>query len=201
VNLTTARTELLARGFNYLDASGTTRQDGYLNRALHLINESGPWEYLVTSSSGAAPLTVSDLRSVLSVVHTSGKRYLKALDRRVILEQDPDQSRTGSPEFYWIDGLTTVRVWPISTDSISVRYLKNETDLTTGETPLLPARYHHVWIDQAAVLAYRDDDNFEAARELQASVDREIAGMLKTLTFRTFSNPDYIVMTGSSTDG
>ena len=62
MNLGTARTELQARGFDYLS---TARCNTFLNRALYILNEQESWPFLETTVSGAAPLTISDL----SLIH------------------------------------------------------------------------------------------------------------------------------------
>ena len=46
------RTELLARGGARLDASGTVRQDAYLNRAMQELAEDEEWPQLLTVTTG-----------------------------------------------------------------------------------------------------------------------------------------------------
>lgn len=163
MNLEALRTEFQARGFGYLSSS---RSNAYLNSAYLLdICEVEDWPFLEASTSGEAPLTVSDLRSVESVIDTTQLTKLKPIDRRQLTDlYDVDLTTAGSPAFYYLSGETVVSVYPTATDTISVRYWKAPAELSGTDTPVIPTRFHSLIIDFAVARAYEDSDDYELAQ-------------------------------------
>lgn len=176
MNLGEARTELQARGFDYLTS---TRCNAYLNRAIAAIAGHASWPWLEATASGTAPLTITDLRAVLACVDTTTQAELAASDRRLLVSLYTTVTDTGSPEWWYRTGLTQISVYPANTtDTIEVRYIAHEAELTSdASSPLLPARHHNVWVDRAALEAYSDSDNFDAAGALKAKIDGELLEM------------------------
>lgn len=192
MDLTSAQTELGARGFDHLSSS---RKTIMLNLGKNALEALAPWPWLETTTTGTAPLTISDLRQVLYVVDSTNRVVLPGLDVRSTVEADPSL-QAGSPSSWWLDGLTTLRVHPTSTSvSLSVRYLKFSAELSAGsDTPLIPTREHPVWIDFAVVEAYKDSDNYGAAQALLSDLmGRSIPRMLDTYLGRNLANPDHTV--------
>ena len=196
MNLGTARTELQARGFDYLP---TARCNTFLNRALYILNEQESWPFLEKTVSGTAPLTISDLRQVRYVV--AGGSKLAPVDIRDLTDSWPALTDTGTPSYYYYDG-TTLKVYPANAVTISVRYLKTGADLSVdADAPDLPARYHQMWLDQTVVLAYRDSDNLEAAAALQAIVDADVVKMRASFMGRNGDSGELLsLVPGASTD-
>lgn len=60
------------------------------------------------------------------------------------------------------------RLWLFPTPSaavtLRVQAVKGEPDLTTGQSPLLPAIYHRIWIAATAALVLRSLQRYEEAR-------------------------------------
>lgn len=195
VTLSGLRTELLARGFDYLS---TSRANGFVNDGLTALYEweATAWPFLETTVSGSAPLTVSDLREVLYVVDTTNTNRLREADSRDIVDEDVTLAQSGTPDRYWLDGLTTVKVWPVSSVSLSVRYLKVPALLSSdGDTALVPDRYQRVAVDLAVVEALKDASNTaEAQLVFQAAVQR-LNVMRDSLMSRAGDDPDFIVRT------
>lgn len=155
------QTEVYNRGFSYLNDAGTgvTRTKRWLNLAYQELCSRGPWPFLQTTTSGATPLTISDLRSVLYVVDTVNDRTLRFRDIRQIVDDDPDLDDTGAPVCYWIEGTTQVKCWPTTSTTVSVRYVKVPTDMSAGsDEPLVPDRYRYLIVERAVAYAYADDD-------------------------------------------
>jgi hypothetical protein len=85
---------------------------------------------------------------------------------------------------WWLNdssGTPTLTASPVGAATFTVRYVKDSPELDDdGDTPLIPARYHGIWIDLAVAYAYEDSDNFSAAQgirnaalqRLQALVER-----------------------------
>src|SRR5258706_7930717 len=105
MTLTTLRTEFFARGFNYLDDSGAgqTRATTWINDAYHEICEASDWPFLETTATpGAAPVTLTDLRKVLTVHDATTHLPLRPTNRKWIVAHYGDvASSTGSPRFYY----------------------------------------------------------------------------------------------------
>lgn len=180
MDLAAFRTELLARGFDYLNQ---TRQDLYINAGRAELDRMFLWPWREATASGAAPLAVADLGVVASVVNTAGSdTRLSRLDRQTLLEAYGDLSTAGTPWVYFIDwssGSRVVRVYPVSTDTIEVRYWKVTADLALAtDAPAAPAEAHPLIVDLAVSRAYRDTDDHARAQALQAEIDRQVAQLL-----------------------
>lgn len=197
MDFSTLQTEVFSRGFDYLDDSGTglARVKRWLNQAYLEICEAYSWPFLDTTTSGTAPLTISDLRQVLYVLDTSNDRQLQGVDVRHIADIDSDVSTTGTPQWYWLDGLTTVKVYPTNTsNTLSVRYLKTPVELSAnGDEPVIPARFQDLIVDLAVLKGMKDSDNYEAVGILRAEVDRGVQVMANNLLERMLDAPDFIV--------
>lgn len=166
-----------------------------LNLGKNALEQVAPWPWLEATTSGTAPLTISDLRQVLYVVDTTNDCVLPGLDVRSTVGVDPELG-SGVPSSWWLDGLTSLKVHPTNTSvSLSVRYLKFSSELSTGtDTPLIPVREHPVWIDFAVVEAYKDSDNFAAAQALLGDLmSRAVPRMIDTYCGRNLANPDHTV--------
>src|SRR3954471_4402598 len=135
-------TEFYARGFEYLNdgSTGATRAGRWINFAYKRICREEEWPWTYADASGAPPLTISDLRSVLSVTDSTNDNPLQRVDRRDLVEMYPDLPDTGTPEYFYRDSQTSIKVYPANTSiSLSVRYCKAPADLTGTDTPIVPA--------------------------------------------------------------
>lgn len=181
MNLESLVTEFKARGFDYLSTSRATNylNDGYLID----ICETENWPFLRASTTGTAPITVADLRSVESVIDSTQDRKLIPLDQRQLTDSyDTDLSTTGSPVFYYQDAETVLSVYPANTsDTILVRYWKAPEALSGTETPVIPSRFHSVIIDYAVARAYEDSDDYELAQNARENADGRLAKMRESL--------------------
>ena len=191
MNLTALRTEFLARGEDFLDSAGTTRQDYFLNTAYHRICESYDWPWLFADATGTAPLTITDLRTVHSVVDTTNNNKLVRLDRRQLQDLDPALTSTGAPTYYYRDNETDIKVWPVSSVTLAVRYLKVPPSLAlTTDTPLVPARWHNLIVDGAMVEAFKDSEDYNELNSLEAVFQQRLSQMKST--YIDESGPGYI---------
>src|SRR5436309_35616 len=99
--LGTARTELFARGFDYL---GTPRANTFLEEANQELNEMSAWPWLEATTTGTGTVAVSDLRDVLYVLDTTNQNQLEPADIRDLVEIDANfQTTTGTPTNYYLD--------------------------------------------------------------------------------------------------
>lgn len=199
MNLTQAVAELKARGFDYLSDA---RAAIMLNNGKNAFEDEYHWPWLETTTTGVAPLTITDLNSVLYVVDTTDGSELHGIDASDVVDLDPNVSTAGVPTSWWLDGTGTLRTYPVSTTaSLSVRYVKVSPELTGTDTPLIPTRYHPVWIDYAVVEAYKDDDRFNEAQALLSFVrTNRLPQIIEAYSSRNRANPAVQVIVAGSED-
>lgn len=184
MNLSSARTQLEKLGAGRLSGD-TTMEDFYLNQAKNWIEDKDDWPWLETTTTGSSPLTISDLRKVIYVADTTNDRLLKEADIIDIARRDPGIDAVGDPTRFYLDGLTSLKVWPVRTVALSVRYLKYSPELTTSDTPLIPTRYHMLWCDVAFYLYLQAREPQYVTGDMVARINDEIDTMK-----RNFSNRD-----------
>lgn len=193
----TLQTEFFARGFDYLSdgGAGLTRAKQWVNDGYHALCEEEQWPFLETTATGTAPLTISDLRQILYVVDTTNDIRLREGDARDVVDLNPEVATTGTPSIYWLDGLTTLRVYPTNTsNALSVRYLKVPTDLSAdGDVPVVPGRYRNLIVDYAVCKALEDSSNHEEAARLRGMMQLDLDRMRRALLERAGDDPDFIV--------
>lgn len=188
MTLTTATTELQARGGSYLAAARCTTM---LNDAKNELEDFYPWPWLETTTTGTAPVTISDLKYVLYVVDTTNKCELPGVSAQWLISQETaDLTQTGDASYWYLDGLTSLKVYPVNTTaSLSVRYVKYSPELSAGsDTPLFPARYTNIWIDLAMVRVYEDADDHQAADVLRTKVQKRLGLLVEEFEARNRQN-------------
>jgi hypothetical protein len=188
MDLTSAQTELKARGGDYLSSARLTT---FLNDAKNELEDFFVWPWLETTTAGTAPLTISDLKHVLYVVDTTNRAELTGASAQYIVEDlDETITTTGTPDVWWLDGTTTLKVYPANTSaSLSVRYVKFSPELSAGaDTPLIPVRNHNLWIDLAYVRVLKDANDTAEAQALQADCTAKLAKLAETYSVRNRQN-------------
>lgn len=199
MNLADARAELAGRGFDYLSAG---RMNIMLNRALGDFNDFWPWPWLWRRTTGAAPLTIPDLKFILDVSNADSGAELQGVDLR-----DLDVTTTpGAPTQWWLDGpasdsSTTVRVYPEGDANLAVSYVADSSDLSAdADTPDIPRRHHALWIDLAVIQAYKDSDNFPAAQALQGDVNAHLQALVERYETRNRQASQVMAIRAGSED-
>lgn len=197
MNLLELRTEVEARGF---DEVGSARINRWINRAYNRICDRQAWPFLEATTTGAAPLTISDVRAVLSVIDTDNDNVLEPEDFRTIREADPTLAVTGNPDYWYLNG-SALSVYPAWTGNLSVHYLKVPATLTAdSDTPVLPTRYHPLLVDFAVCEAYKDSDNLEAWQILRGDVEEQVQEMTNALFANAYDFASAIHPAGGSSD-
>lgn len=192
MTLATLRLELKSRlnGVNQKFLSDS-RCNTFINRAYHSICEAEDWPWLRTTTSGSAPLTISDLRSIFTVVDSTKDAPLTGIDERTLIEHlDADLTTTGTPDYYYRTADSTLAVYPANTShTLKVTYLKVPTDLSAdADTPVIPARYHIAIVDGAECHARKDNGSYEAVAACEAAFERAIQRMRETYIWDHFTN-------------
>lgn len=197
MNYQQLRTEFINHGFQDLSP---TRHDRFLNDTYQEICDLEAWPFLETTTSGNAPLTITDIRAVLSVIDTTSLAPLPWRDKRTVRELDPTLALTGSPECWYLDTATSLKVYPANTsDTISVFYLKIPTGLAAAaDAPLIPTRYHSLIVEGAAIRAYREMGNEDAALAAQAWYDQRIEHMRNALLVNNYDTAADMSVFGST---
>lgn len=192
MNLGELRTELYARGFDHL---GATRSAYFINRAYLEVCEEEEWPFLEATATGTAPLTITDLRTIESVINTTNTVKLIPLDRRLASDIGADLTTAGNPAFYYVDNDNIVTTYPVRSDSLSVRYWKAPEPLSgDSDEPLLPSRFHYSLLDGATAYSYFDSDEFEAAAQNLELWEASKLRMREALLNRQIDGPDdYII--------
>lgn len=180
------RTAFQARGFNHIS---TTEQERWINQAYQELCEEAPWPFLEVSTSGVSPLSLTDVRTILSVSDTTTQRTLWGLDRRDVVDQDPDMNDTGSPEYFYLDD-NTLTVYPANTtDTIAVRYIEVPDVLDSdSDTPDIPTRFQELIVDGAVIKAYKAADEFDAAQMVRVEWNEGVMKMRRSLLDRNWAN-------------
>lgn len=195
MNLSDARTELGARGFDYLSAD---RMTFMLNNAKNAFEDAWPFPWLEQTVIGPAPLALLDLKHVRMVKHVASNCELLGLDFRQVAQDGTDLNLPGVPEYWWLEGpdpVSLLHTWPVAPDSIEAFYTRESPELVNQlDEPLIPARYHPVWIDLAVVQAYKDSDNFPAATALSTDVNGRLFQIIERYETRNRQNGHYISM-------
>lgn len=168
MNLADAQQALLNRGFDYLDPSRLTLM---LNTGKDAFEDIYEWPWLQTTITAPTPLVLADLKLVMSVTDPATKDELYGLDLRQAAMNSTNLAAPGTPEYWWIEGDDTLHAWPGDGASLTVVYIADSPPLALpADTPLIPARYHPMWIDYAVCEAYKDSDNFPGAQALRQDV-------------------------------
>jgi len=193
------KTELAARGFDYLS---DTRQGQFINRSYQEMAEERDFPYLQATTTGAAPLTISDLRTVESVSNATQDYKLSPLDRRNLTDFAHDLTTTGTPSYWYMTTADTIAVYPANTtDTLTVYYWKVPATLTGVVTPAIASRYHLLIVDGAVAYAYADSDNYDAAQQAFALWEAGKIRMAETLiSSQRDQGDDFVVSTSPAAD-
>jgi hypothetical protein len=149
--------------------------------------------------TGAAPLTITDLKFVRSVFDSAGTEYFGLDD-----SDDADRTQTGSATGWWIDdtsGSPVVTAYPVGSVTFRVSYVATSTLLSAdGDTPKIPPAYHPLWVQMARVYAYEDRDNFAAANAQRQSNNLQLQHLVEIYETRNRMNSGYMLIRAGSED-
>lgn len=196
LTLSSLQTEVYARGFDFLDdgGAGVTRVTRWLNDAMHTVDELADWPYLNTTTTGANPLTIADLRTIESVTDVALLNQLIPRDRRDLRNAYGDLTTTGTALYYYVTGGTTITTYPVTTNTLTVDYWKFGEDLAAaGDAPLMPDRFRYILVDYAVAQGLRDTGDLQGAAEAQNAGDQRLQVMVNSLLRVTHQGPVQIV--------
>ena len=200
----TLRLEVASRGFDYLltDNAGEQRLKRWVNLAYTEVCEQDDWPFLRASTTGSAPLSISDLGSISNVRNSSLDLAMEYRDERDLIDLFGDLTVTGDARWYYLTSESTIAVFPADASStLKVTYWKVPSELSAdSDTPLLPSRYHMAIVEYAVAHAYKDNDNPQAAQVARQEGDRLVQMMRERLLIPSHQGTDFISSLGASVD-
>jgi hypothetical protein len=182
---------LKAEGYDYCV---TNQLEDWVQRSYAQLSARYQWPWLEETKETTAPFEIKDLRYVLSVTDTTQERPLWGATRQWILERYPKLEENGNAVWWFLDNLT-LRLFPLSEDKVAVRYVKKAPKLEAATEPLIPTEWQYLIIDQARVFALKNNDEFQVANELKASVQADLNEMIADQLRRDWQSNRSIVRT------
>lgn len=196
------QTEVFNRGADYLDTtSDISRVKSWINNAYLDLCGRQPWPFLeVTLPNQNAPITLTDMRGILSVVDETTLVPLEGIDRRDLSKTFMDLTQQGFDNYWYVEGgndgnggqVDTLKVYPVnSTDLLEVRYIKTPAQLVNDtDIPLLPDRFTYALVDGAMVYVHHDNDDYDLAQQAQQAFEQSIGRMGDELLNRNWMNAE-----------
>jgi hypothetical protein len=196
VNLAQGQQALMDRGFDYLRPDQTALM---LNTGKDAFEDYYEWPWLWTPFNGATPLTLIDFK--LMVTAASGGNELFGLDLRQVAQDGTDLTLKGTPRYWWMNGANELHAWPGDGATISgVMVADTPMLVNPDDEPLIPARYHGLWIDLGVCEAYKDSDNFPAAQALRADIAVRMQDVVSRYETRNRQHSPFITMRAINED-
>lgn len=195
VTFTQLQTEFFARGFEYLNdaGAGLTRAKNWINQSYLGLCTRADFPFLFADATGTAPLTITDVRVVLSVYDATQKNPLVAIDRATLISTYKDLTLTGTPLYWYRNSQTQVSVYPANTGStLNVRYVKRPALLSAGsDAVIVPDEWADLIVDGAVLKGKKDDDDYDNyVQQYEADVDR-----MRQAELDDNAAPDYVLHT------
>jgi hypothetical protein len=128
----------------------------------------------ITAGTGTLPFAP---RRVLSVVDNNTKRVLKQSDLLSVIALDPSITTTGNPARWYLQGETTIKVFPLSTTTLSTVLMRRPADLTLVSTEAdikVPPHHHELLIWSALTEAMMYERGFGNDALIQVANARKI---------------------------
>ena len=75
-----------------------------LNNARNDFEDAWEWPWLWRTSTGAAPLTIGDLKTITTVQDAVTHGELLGLDVRQIAQNGDNLEQAGTPAYWWLEG-------------------------------------------------------------------------------------------------
>ena len=198
--------EVYAAGFDDLksNAAEVARVKRWLNIAYREVcdYQGQPWPWLEAEIQELAPMTIANVGHVLSVTDSTHDEQLRYADRRELIRLDPDLSGTGIAERWYMEGEDSLNVYPANASStFLVRYtvlpadLKEDSDLC-----LVPRIYQQMIVEGAILRAYKNRDNYDAAKIVREEWRFGMENMVRALIKRNYDRERSVLRTGRPGD-
>lgn len=200
MNFTELINTLKSEGFDYC---ATSQLEDWVQRSYQQLSARYQWPWLEKMREATTPFGMEDLRYILSVNDNTQKVPLWGQDRRWLVERfpnDPNLEEEGNP-VWWFLVNEIIRIYPnAKANQIDVRYVKKPEKLTALTEPTIPNEWQYLIIDQARVYALKNNDEFQIANELKASVKEDLNEMIADQLHRDWQSSRQIVRSGWPTE-
>jgi len=198
VNLGQGRQALMNRGFDYLL---TDQLDLMLNAGKDEFEDVWEWPWLQVPFSGPTPLVIAGFKLMLTVKASGTHDELLGLDVRQASQGWTDLTEKGTPEYWWLEGTDRLHAWPGDGATLNGLCIAETPPLLLPDhEPLIPARYHSIWIDYAVVEAYKDSDNFAAAQALRGDIGLRMQDVIARYETRNRQHSPFMTMRAINED-
>lgn len=194
------QTEFYARGYDYMNDGGAqvTRAKAWLNQSYLELCEEDLWPFLLTTATGAAPLTIADVRTLYTVVDTAANKVLAPTQEDDLIDTYTTLTTTGAPLWFYMSD-TSVKTYPVG-GTLSVRYWKVPAELSAnGDVAVVPPRFCNLVVDGAVRRSCNDNEDADGARQAEDERQRGIDLMRRSLLMRDGLR-HYMRVTGASED-
>lgn len=147
-----------------------------------LEEQSSTVNVSANASTAALPTGAFKVLAVFDPAHDIALEPVDSYAARASLSLETD-TVTGIPERFWVSG-TTLHVRPKASEAVAytVWHRAAPAELSTGESPIIPAIYHRSAIcSRALALAFHDDEKLDQSQAYDARFERAVANMRKEL--------------------
>jgi hypothetical protein len=202
VNRKEIREEVAASGFENVlkDAGGEARINRWIQESIREICDFKPWPFLFDVKEGAMPMAIADLGHVIAVVDLNSSNPLDPATFNDIVLANPKLDGKGSPEAWYLEDGSTIKVYPSSEGNFRVNYRKVPAALIDADVPIIPVDYHDVIVARVRVKAYERSDNNKAASEALTAYERQLGLMVHALMKPNYDKERRVRRTGAVGD-
>jgi hypothetical protein len=151
--------------------------------------------------TGATPLTIADLKLVVMVKSAGRPASCSGSTRARRCRTTPTPPPPARRSIGGCEGDDDVARLARRRRVVRVLYIADSPELVLpADTPLIPARYHGLWIDLAVCEAYKDSDNFPAAQALRADIARRMQDVIARYETRNRQHSPFMTVRMASED-
>lgn len=179
------RAEWMARGFHHMEADGTPRLNGLVQKAVEEIVEEAPWAFRYVEEETTLPVTIADPGDIDQVLHNG--RPLRPQNIDQLRDRFPSLTGSaGAPRYYYLRG-EELATYPATEDALTVVYYSSDgwyndgvrgpVALTDEAVPVIPSRYRDLIVELLCVYGQADSEDFEERDAARAEYDSGLEQM------------------------
>lgn len=133
--------EFYDSGFDYIQDEGKeARAKRWVNQSYQELCGLEDWPFLRATVSGSAPLALTSLGDISTVVDTVTNNPLVEADEKLLTQIDAELTEPADATYYYLSFASEapeLHVWPVSTNSLTVVYYKTPTELSADADELI----------------------------------------------------------------
>lgn len=159
-----------------------TKVEAYFNMAYRKVYRKIAVKYpfvhrttqTVTITDGSGTLNPVPFFVTVPRDANNSARKLDPTDIESVLKCDPTMVRAGSPDKYWIEGLSTIKTHPINSTTLTVPYIPSPAALSSNSTEAeikIPVPFHDILVWETLELMAYDERDKVVGAELSYNKD------------------------------